>query len=294
MLKFYLKWVFIHCGWNLVKMEYAVISAFYLCIFPIVCLLFSKKMEQFMTYCSVIFIFVVGLAFFLIDGFFVRGYLYPTITIKNKLIDSTIIKITFGDIFSKKGISVVAVNEFFDNTVSSKPNAQVAENSLHGIMLSRYWKCNPDDWYSQIIKSVDKKHVATIDRGANCQCDRFPIGTTGIAISGEKQFICVVLSHTDLVTLMAKADLNDFRLAIGGALKRGREICSGRPLIFPLIGGFLSRTGIPKFMLLNLLLLEIFNASKEALITSEIQIVLPFNEFSLFNIATIKKEWERV
>ena len=49
MVKFYLKWFFIHCGLRFVKLEYAAISACYLCIFPIVCLFLNMKMEQYIT-----------------------------------------------------------------------------------------------------------------------------------------------------------------------------------------------------------------------------------------------------
>ena len=292
MVKFYIKWIFVHCSWEFLKKEYAVLSLFYLGIFPIICLICNKKIEQYITWKMILFVIIVGLCFFVIDGVFIRGYLRPVIMIKNKLIDSTKITIAFGNIFSEKGTAVIAVNEFFDNEVSSRPNAQVAEQSLHGKMIRQYWMNNPDNWYSQVVETADPKHTETVKRNSPCKCDRYPIGTTGIAISGEKQFICVALSHTDIKTLTAKADLDDLRISIANALKRGRETCSGQPLIFPIMGGSLSRTGIPKFMLLNLLIMEILTACKESFITSEIKIILPFCDFSHFNLAKIKKDWE--
>ena len=77
----------------------------------------------------------VGLLYFFLDGIFFRGYLRTKITIKNKMFDSTLISITYGNLFKQNGWLVIPVNEYFDNCVDNK---HVSKNSLHGQMLKDF------------------------------------------------------------------------------------------------------------------------------------------------------------
>jgi len=79
---------------------------------------------------------VAGLVWFVIDGFFVSGYLKRSITLASNAFD-TRVTITFGDLFQEPGWKAISVNEYFDSTVD---NNHVAGNSLHGMMLKRYWR----------------------------------------------------------------------------------------------------------------------------------------------------------
>ena len=280
-------------NWSLlIQMEYSILGVCFFTILPLYCKMFNQEESYFMSSAWFIGIIIFGVFCFIIDGIWIRGYLLYKVTITNKIFDGTKIIIEFGDIFEKNGLTVISVNEYFDNAVSSKPHAQVADKTLHGMMINKYWKNNPETWYSQIIESIDKNPIMdNIVRTPPSKSRQFPIGSTGIAISGEKQFLCVALSHTNISTFEAKADFDDLMIAIKESLIRARSACSNEPLNFPLLGSSLSRTGINKHMLLNLLLMSIFEESKKGLITSTIRIVLNYSDFSYYNLAAIKKEW---
>ena len=67
MIKFYMKWIFIHCAWKFLKKEYTILSLFYLGIFPIICLLYDKKFEQYTTSGMIFSVTIVGLCVFIIN-----------------------------------------------------------------------------------------------------------------------------------------------------------------------------------------------------------------------------------
>jgi len=284
----YVKSIFtISTGGYLTQAIYAVLGGAFITIIPLYCKIFKQKEEDFMSTCVWHWILVFGIFYFIIDGVFLHGFLRRSITIKNKAFDSTEIKVEFGNFFNKAGWHVVAVNEFFDNAVD---NLHVAEKSLHGQMIKKFWK-NPDDWYKKILLKANLNPIESIIRDSPAKQDKFPIGTTSTVSSSSHQFICVVLSHTDIINLQASADVNDLLTALKAALQRARSVCAGHPVIFPIIGGSLSRTGINKNMLLNLLIMTIFEELKKGLITEKIRIILPYKEFSKYNLNSIKKDW---
>lgn len=276
---------------HLFQTVYSILGVCFLTLFPLYCKVFDQKESYFMSPAWFWYVIILGIVCFIVDGIWIHGYLLWSITIENKTFDGTKIIVEFGDIFKKDGLAVIAVNEFFDNAVSSRPKAQVAEKTLHGAMIKNFWENNPENWYSQITDSINDKPIATRDRKEPCQRNQYPIGSTAIAIAGKKKFLCVALSRTNISTLEAKASFDDLMIALRKSLVRAREACSNEPLNFPLMGSSLSRTGVSKYMLLNLLLMNIFEESKNGLITSTIRIVLPYSDFSNYNLKTIKKEW---
>jgi len=169
----------------------------------------------------------------------------------------------------------------------------VAENSLHGTMLSQFWRHNVLDFdrqiASQLANTKPKKTVS--NRPHPGKPNRYAIGTTAIATTGNHSFLCVALTHTDIETLQSSAGSDDLHAALRGLLQKARQSCSGQVLNVPLIGSGLARTGIKPNIIVDLILLAIFEESKREKITNQIRIVLPKPMRKRIDLATLQKDW---
>jgi len=232
---------------------------------------------------------VLGVAWFILDGLFFAGYLKQSIEIRSNAFDTSI-QIVFADLFSQNGFKAVSVNEFFDSTVDGD---HVSEDSLHGIMLKRYWGGNISDWDKQVaeeLKSIQPNEVVA-DRPTPGKPNRYPIGTTVKASTNSQDFLCVAIASTDVETLQASANSDDLHKALRGLLCKARIVCSGDTLNIPLLGSGLARTGIKPNIIVDLILLTIFEESKKQKITNHIRIVLPKNMRKRIDLTAIQKDW---
>lgn len=231
----------------------------------------------------------VGFLWYIVDGYCISGILCRKIQIKSNAID-TPITIMFGDIFKQKGCKAIPVNNFFDSIVDDR---YIAKESLHGIMLMKYWGGNTEDWDKQVEKELS--HILSDEiRGDRNPAKRrcFPIGSTALARSGEQDFLCVALTNTDSQTNEVHATSKDLYAAILGLLNKSRAVCSGRTLNIPLLGSGLARTGIKPNIIVDLILLAIFEESKKRKITGHIRIVLPKRLSSDINLSSIYSDWK--
>ncbi len=232
---------------------------------------------------------LVGFAWFFINGFAIAGFLKQSITLTSNAIDATI-TVMFGDIFAQDGCKAISVNEFFDSTVDEK---HVASASLHGAMLTRCWAGDTADWDRQVAQElarVQPNEVVT-GRVTPGKPNRYAIGTTVSVSRNSHDFLCVVLTKTCTTTLEASATSDDLQHAVRGLLAKARTVCSGRPLNIPLLGSGLARTGIKPNIIVDLILLAIFEESRTRKITGTIRIVLPTNLRDRVDLTTIQMDW---
>lgn len=241
--------------------------------------------------CSFWFLISIALIFavfwFLVDGYFIDGFLKRKIVLKSNAFDTQIV-IKFGDLFKQDGWKAIPVNEFFDSIVDDN---HVSSKSLHGILLKNYWSRNTENWDQQINDSLsDRDFIENVSRNPG-KSKRYRIGATAIARKNGNNFLCVALTKTDIDTLQASANPIELYQSINGLLIKSREVCSGSSLNIPLIGSGLSRTGIKANIIVNIILMNIFEESKRSKITEEIRIILPKNKKKDFNLNTIQKDW---
>jgi len=75
-------------------------------------------------------------------------------------------------------------------------------------------------------------------------------------------------------------------------LGMARTVCSGRPLNLPLMGSGLARTGVKPNIIVDLLLLAIFEESRKRKITNHIRVILPKTMRDRIDLTTIQKDWK--
>ena len=232
---------------------------------------------------------VLGAIWYFVDGYVLSGFLKGKITILSNAFD-TRITVKFGDLFEEDGWKVISVNEYFDSVVDGP---HVAENSLHGAMLLRSWAGNAHDFDRQIEESltdVEPLDIVT-ERRSPGKTKKYEVGTTVTVVAGAQKYLCVALTRTDIKTLQASADLDEYHSTLRSMLKHSRGFCSGQPLNIPLLGGGLARLGVNPRINVNLILLAIFEESKRQKITGEIRVVLDRRHSSQIDLSAIEKDW---
>lgn len=230
---------------------------------------------------------VIGIIWFFIDGLLFSGYLTGSILLSSNAFP-TQIRIIFGDIFKQKGWKAISVNEFFDSVVDGK---HISKNSLHGLMLQKYWGSNIDAWNTQVDESLENISQKNTSRKYPGKKKKYPIGTTAKTIVNGEKFLCVALTQTDTETLLVSANYDDLLKALSGLLQKAREVCGGETLNIPLLGAGLAKTGIKQNIIVDLILLVIFEESKKQKITDEITIVLHKDMKKRIDLFTIKRDW---
>lgn len=208
--------------------------------------------------------------------------------IKIKVSNSdTTIEVLFGDLFAVDGIRAVAVNDFFDSELG-KP---VSEKSLHGYFLNKCFGGHPQPFDTQVGEQLANEPCEQIPR-AEGKTKRYKIGTTAMLSAEKDRYLVFALTHTDVTNCMATADVTMMWVALHHVWQRARAECGGSPLNLPLVGGGLSKIGLPTRDLLNLIILAAITETKEKTITQKIRIVLHRDRFEDLDLRDVETHWK--
>lgn len=221
------------------------------------------------------------------DGLFGQGFLRKSVTISSNSFDTKII-VKFGNIFEEGGWKVIAVNDFFDSIVDGD---HVSPNSLHGKMLLNCWDGNIADWEAQIENAIGNYPFDEVPRKTG-KSKRYSLGTTARTRIKSDQFLCMALGVTNVDNLEVRTTSEELLLAIKKMLQKARSFCSGEILSIPVMGSGLSKTGVKFNILLHLILLAVFEETKQAKVTDTIQIVIFDGNYPDVNLLTLKEEWK--
>lgn len=197
------------------------------------------------------------------------------------------IKIQFGDIFRSNGVRVIAVNEFFD----SELGIPVSAKSLHGMLISKCFGGHGyafDKIVSEQLKETPSVYVGERKLGKKY---KYPIGTSVEIVANSKRYLCFALTHTDINTSKAYADVSVLWKALTGLWDKARVVLGGDSLSMPLIGNGLSGIGLPPKDLLMLLILSMITESKKQIIGTRINIILHDELYDKIDLRKVKEYW---
>ena len=246
----------------------------------------GTTISAFMYICTVV---LLGFAIFIVNGFYIDGYLVRSATIPIHSIGMSV-KVKRGDIFSEDGVVVIGVNDFFDTVVDDH---HISKDSLHGIMINKYWSGNCLDLDAQIAHGLVDKPFELVCRDGIAKEKRYPIGTSVfVKTASGKRFVLVALSRTNEKTHRVQSLLRDLGDAIRGALTLARENANGDKVSFPLMGTVNARIKAPEQALFNVLLSVIISECLEKdKVSNEVNIVLYKNALNRMNLFEIETEW---
>ena len=150
----------------------------------------------------------------------------------------TTVQFAFGDIFARREMKVIPVNEFFDSTLGD----HVSTRSLHGQFIARHF-AEQQDLFERLV-DADLKGVASqsIER-ASGRCSKYPLGTSARVKVSHEVYLLAAVAHTDIDTLKANVDVPDFWRALNGLWGAVRTRADGHAVAVPLVGGGLSGLG---------------------------------------------------
>ena len=199
---------------------------------------------------------IIAIGISIIVGIF-RAYQPRKVTIKINTSDTTL-NIFFGDIFTQEGFISIPVNEFFDSQIGEP----VSPNSLHGILINNYFGGHPESFDTLVDENLQTIEHESVSRELGRK-KKYPIGTTARICANNKNFLLVALSHTDVETHKAAADVQQLWVALIGLFTTARNCTAGNNLNIPLFGSGLSGVGLPATQILQLIVLAIISETKK-------------------------------
>ena len=196
--------------------------------------------------------------------------------------------IMFRDLFKRRGLKVIPVNEFIDSELGEL----VGENSIHGQLLvnhfgrdARQFEINVDN----ALKSVQPTKKVPRPHGRE---NLYPIGTTALVAAANQRFLLVVNCHTDVrknKANKASSDIPTLWEAMDHLWEAIRTHSNGDPVNVPLLGGGRATTGIAPDQLLQVLLLSL--VTSKVPLGCKINVVLYEGDFEKIDLRAIAAQW---
>jgi hypothetical protein len=215
----------------------------------------------------------------------IRSYQKKSIEFRIKH-TNTKIRVLFGDIFCQNGFIAIPVNEFFDSEIG----LPVSPNSLHGIVIDRYFGGHPASFDKLIETDLKGAPVQNVARGIG-KTNKYEIGTTALIQTNTHRFLLFALCLTDIDTCKASASLEHLIAALKGLCAKARVTLGGEKLIIPLAGSGLAIMGLPPQHLLHIIILTLLDETKRNQFASEIEIVLHSSRFDEIDLSMAENIW---
>jgi hypothetical protein len=199
----------------------------------------------------------------------------------------TVVAIEIGDIFAVPGARVIPVNDFLDYDLSR----HVAPVSLHGQFLLRCFPGREQAFRDQTDEALAHQPAELVERPSG-RDKRYPVGTLTRVTAGEEDYMLLVLTRTDVITLKASADTDDLWRALAGLWSQARYLSFGKDVVVPLIGSGLSGVGLPVGRLLDMLLISLVDATKTRKVADRVVVVLTESHLDQIDLRDVSRVWQ--
>lgn len=154
-----------------------------------------------------------------------------------------------GDIFKKKGVIVIPVNEYFDTHVG---DGIVSPRTVHGKWINKHFSGRVKDLNDIIEEKLRGIEPEEIKNRKNANEKRYNLGTyIDIDIDGNT-YVLIALSHFDDDN-HANVDRVEFADVFDSLMKHLQHLQIEAPIYMPLMGTGLSRLGRSPQRILNFL-----------------------------------------
>lgn len=214
-------------------------------------------------------------------------YNYPKNSVSFGLKNTnTKVEITFGDLFETIGHKVISVSEYHDTEIG----LPVSPRSLQGIFIQRILGGHTDVIDKAVNDQLGGQEIEKVKREKGKKY-RFSIGSTISVPHNNSLYFLFALSKTDLQCNAYSAP-SIMLEALDGLWKKVRLEGNGEDINLPLIGDGLSRIGLPKSQLIQLVLISLLNSVKERDLSSRVRIVLLEDTFEKVDLELIKNNWQ--
>lgn len=146
--------------------------------------------------------------------------------------------ISEGDLFEKKGIICIPVNEYFDTHVGDNV---VNENSIHGQFITKYYKDRLDELQQKINTGLANKKCAEHPRRLGfCPDKRYDLGTCVDVRDGENTYVLFALTHFNDQDV-ANVGRTEYSQVVNLLMEHLSVMAEAKPVYMPLFGTKYSR-----------------------------------------------------
>ncbi len=183
-----------------------------------------------------------------------------------KVNETTKLNISYGNLFDKKGITIIPVNDFFDTIVDDNI---ISKKTLHGIFINKYFKTKEDieNLANQINRSLKQcEYIEENRKEGKGNKKRYQLGTTAIVEVNNKKFFLVAVSKFDITTNRAMLKISDYPLVLSKMMEFIHNYSQGYQVNIPLIGGGHLGINLTKEKLLEMIIFSIYTAEKIAIL----------------------------
>lgn len=143
-----------------------------------------------------------------------------------------------GDLFTKKGIICIPVNEYFDTHVG---DGVIREDSIHGRFINCYFKDRIDELKAKIDEGLSSLSYEIHKRRLEiCPEKKYSLGTCVDIRDGENTYVLFALTHFN-DNDKANVGRAEYSEVLRMLMKHLSDIAETRPVFMPLFGTGLSR-----------------------------------------------------
>lgn len=156
----------------------------------------------------------------------------PSKSIQIRINDSFPLQVEFGDLFEKKGVVIISVNEYFDTIVD---NRIIATDTIHGKFIERLFKGRIQELDNKIRKALNKFIAEDTPNRTRGKKQRYPLGTCAVIEEGENTYILAALTEFD-ANNHAFIPLSEYGAIIQRIISTAATVANSRPVYMPLLG----------------------------------------------------------
>ena len=175
---------------------------------------------------------IVGICILFIGVVYAWFQMRPSKSIQILINDSFPLQVEFGDLFEKKGVVVISVNEYFDTIVDNKI---IATETIHGKFIDRLFKGRIPELDNKIRKALNNVIAEDASNRVIGKKKRYPLGTCAVIEEGENTYILTALTKFD-ANNHASIPLSEYGAIIQRIILTAATVANSRPVYIPLLG----------------------------------------------------------
>ncbi|MEL6501593.1 MAG: macro domain-containing protein [Cyanobacteria bacterium J06623_1] len=181
------------------------------------------------------------------------------------------IEIKIGDIFNQAGHLVIGFNDVFDTEIGKI----IKSSSVQGQFLQKIYKGKRLNLDADIDNELNSYELLSVEdhRKTIGKRRRYPIGTTITLGSYNRYYFLVAYGYMN-PNLTVQSKVDDIWKSLSKLWEMVRLKGHASNISIPIIGTDLARTGIPRMVLVKLLIMSFVVASKEKFVTRKLTVMV--------------------
>jgi hypothetical protein len=194
---------------------------------------------------------------------------WPRTSITRRLaVSDTKITVKIGDVLAHHGNVIVGVTDVFDTNLGDV----IAPRSVQGQFQVRVFP-NQDELDNTIARSLAGKDHVVDPAKTQGKNKRYPIGTVVIAKRGDDRYFLSAYSRMG-ADLQAQSDICKLTNSLEACWTAIRSAGQRNPVHMPVVGSSYARTGLPRSLLVQFIILSFIDEERKASLTSHLHVYI--------------------